>query len=58
MSYQIWEYRVVVDASPRDLNRLGLEGWELAAILTESMMLVGDENRFYFKRPKLIARDS
>jgi hypothetical protein len=28
---QKWEYKIVSDASEQDLDKLGLEGWELVA---------------------------
>jgi len=45
-----WQYKVLIPAEPlseEQLNALGKEGWELAAVLTK-----GRATYFYFKRMK------
>ena len=45
---QQWEYLKVAGNTDTDLNRLGVQGWELASTSTyESGSVV-----FFFKRPK------
>ena len=51
-----WEYRVVemegtIAERERELNQLGLEGWELQSILGASQGRIMSFNH-YFKRPK------
>lgn len=43
-----WEYRATVNASERDLNNLGAEGWEMVGFNIDQ-----SQNRYvYFKRAK------
>ena len=47
-----WEYRTVITVSNADdLNRYGVEGWELVSI-HDSQTPLGVKTTFYFKREK------
>jgi hypothetical protein len=43
-----WEYKIRTNIGEGDLNRLGDEGWDLAAIKSDR----GGAAQFYLKRPK------
>lgn len=51
-----WEYKVIGNCSGPMLARLGLEGWELVAVIEVTVPAVPyspehKERRLYFKRP-------
>jgi len=48
---QQWEYQHLVNNNVRDLERVGLEGWELVSVGYEQ-----NNREFYLKRPKRPAR--
>jgi len=48
---QQWEYQHLVNNNVRDLERAGLEGWELVSVGYEQ-----NNREFYLKRPKRPAR--
>jgi hypothetical protein len=43
-----WEYKIRTNVGASELNRLGDEGWDLAAIKSDR----GGTAQFYLKRPK------
>lgn len=43
-----WEYKSLLLSRTADLNRMGLEGWELISVIPQP----GDQAVFYFRRPK------
>jgi hypothetical protein len=48
---QQWEYQHLVNNNLRDLERVGLEGWELVSVGYEQ-----NNREFYLKRPKRPSR--
>lgn len=50
---QQWEYKILSSwPSERDLNDLGMQGWELVTAATISAPMVGDQIRVFLKRAR------
>jgi len=47
---QKWEYRILGKLTEVELNKMGIEGWELVSI---AFIERGNVYSHYFKRPKL-----